>query len=150
MCTTTDRRSLPALSTWYLTTNLPVPLAENGRLYGLRNWVEQGYKQMKDELGWANFMVRCDRAIHRHWTLVCCTFTFCWCLPNPCESVLGATRGGGKTSSTKALPCSTSLLRAALAWLTPGYWLTRCWAAFAETALPAELATLLCALNAGQ
>ena len=105
---------------------------------------------MKDELGWANFMVRCDRAIHRHWTLVCCAFTFCWCLPNPCESVLGATRGGGKTNSAKALPCSTSLLRAALAWLTPGYWLTRCWAAFAETALPAELATLLCALNAGQ
>ena len=96
VCTTTDRRSLPALSTWYLTTNLPVPLAENVRLYGLRNWVEQGYKQMKDELGWADFMVRCDRAIHRHWTLVCCAFTFCWCLPNPCESVLGTTRGGGK------------------------------------------------------
>jgi SRSO17 transposase len=80
VCVTTDRRSLPALSTWYLTTNLPreqAPLGEVVRLYGLRNWIEQGYKQMKDELGWADFMVRNDRAICRHWTLVCCAFTFC-------------------------------------------------------------------------
>ena len=48
------------------------------RIYGLRNWIEQGYKQMKDELDWADFMVRSDRAIRRHWTLVCCAFVFCW------------------------------------------------------------------------
>jgi hypothetical protein len=78
ICATTDRRALPELSTWYLTTNLPAPLAEIVRIYGLRNWIEQGYKQMKDELGWADFMVRSDRAIRRHWTLVCCAFAFCW------------------------------------------------------------------------
>jgi len=81
ICATTDRRTLPGLSTWYLTTNLPVdaaPLPEIVRLYGLRHWIEQGYKQMKDELGWADFMVRNDRAIRRHWTLVCCAFAFCW------------------------------------------------------------------------
>jgi hypothetical protein len=48
------------MSTWYLLTNLARPatrpaqqanLAEVVRLYGLRNWVEQGYKQVKDELG---------------------------------------------------------------------------------------------------
>src|SRR6266540_3510251 len=52
--------------------------AEVVRLYGLRNWVEQGYKQVKGELGWADFQVRSDRAIRRHWTLVCCAFSFCW------------------------------------------------------------------------
>ena len=78
ICATTDRHALPDLSTWYLTTNLPSALAEIVRLYGLRNWIEQGYKQMKDELGWADFMVRSDRAIRRHWTLVCCAFAFCW------------------------------------------------------------------------
>lgn len=81
ICATTDRRTLPDSSTWYLTTNLPVneaPLPEVVRLYGLRHWIEQGYKQMKDELGWADFMVRNDRAIRRHWTLVCCAFAFCW------------------------------------------------------------------------
>jgi hypothetical protein len=48
------------------------------RLYGLRNWVQQGDKQVKGELGWADFQVRSDRAIRRHWTLVGCAFSFCW------------------------------------------------------------------------
>jgi hypothetical protein len=88
---TTDPATLPRLSTWYLVTNLahperrrpgagfpPADLAEVVRLYGLRNWVEQGYKQVKHELGWADFQVRSDRAIRRHWQLVCCAFSFCW------------------------------------------------------------------------
>jgi len=84
---TTDPARLPKLSTWYLLCNLARPasrraqqaqLAEIVGLYGLRNWVEQGYKQVKDELGWADFQVRGDRAIRRHWTLVCCAFSFCW------------------------------------------------------------------------
>jgi hypothetical protein len=84
---TTDPARLPGHSSWYLLTNLPRPasrraqatdLAEIVRLYGLRNWVEQSYKQVKHELGWADFQVRGDRAIRRHWTLVCCAFSFCW------------------------------------------------------------------------
>jgi len=90
---TTDPARLPKLTTWYLVTNLPRPgrgrasvasafapagLAEVVGLYSLRNWVEQGYKQVKGELGWADFQVRGDRAIRRHWQLVCCAFSFCW------------------------------------------------------------------------
>jgi hypothetical protein len=89
---TTDPATLPALSTWYLLTNLPRPgspraaasplapadVAEVVRLDGLRLWVEQSYKQVKGELGWADFQVRADAAIQRHWHLVCCAFTFCW------------------------------------------------------------------------
>jgi hypothetical protein len=83
----TDPGRLPGHATWYLLTNLPRPtsrraqpadLADIVRLYGLRNWVEQGYKQVKGELGWADFQVRSDRAIRRHWALVCCAFSFCW------------------------------------------------------------------------
>lgn len=90
---TSDPRTLPKASTWYLITTLPLPgttwaaqhpalpaadLTEVVRLYGLRQWVEQGYKQVKQELGWADFQVRSDRAIRRHWALVCCAFSFCW------------------------------------------------------------------------
>ena len=88
---TTDPATLPKLTTWYLITNLPHPerrrarpayapadLAEVVRLYSLRNWVEQSYKQVKGELGWADFQVRSDPAIRRHWQLVCCAFSFCW------------------------------------------------------------------------
>jgi hypothetical protein len=43
-----------------------------------RNWIEQSYKQVKDELGWADFQVRSDTAIRRHQALVNCAFSFCW------------------------------------------------------------------------
>jgi hypothetical protein len=106
---TTDPPTLPRLTTWYLTTNLPnltsppsrlptdrpptgqhwsrrhratplapAELAEVVRLYGLRIWVEQGYRQVKGELGWADFQVRADHAIRRHWALVSCAFSCCW------------------------------------------------------------------------
>jgi len=89
---TTDPIQLPEQSTWYLTTNFPAPdsvqattgalmvadLAEVVRLYGLRIWVEQSYKQVKGTLGWAEYQVRDDVAIRRHWQLVCCAFSFCW------------------------------------------------------------------------
>nr|WP_078869333.1 hypothetical protein [Streptomyces sp. NRRL B-1347] len=87
---TTDPAHLPETSTWYLATNLPRPgsprekhsrhtatgLTEVVRIYGLRHWVEQSYKQVKDELGWADFQVRSDTAVCRHQTLVNCAFSF--------------------------------------------------------------------------
>lgn len=120
---TTDPAALPGQSTWYLVTNLPLPgspraqanplpaadLIEVARLYGLRNWVEQSYKQQKVELGWADFMVRRDQAIRRHWQLVVCAFTFCWspAPPVPASStddtaapvVRGEKAGGGRPRS---------------------------------------------------
>jgi hypothetical protein len=104
---TTDPARLPADSTWYLITNLPHPdaphaatspiapadLAEIARLYGLRTWVEQGYKQMKQELGWADWQVRSDRAIRRHWELVCCAFAFGWWAWSRAPAEAGAPTG---------------------------------------------------------
>src|SRR6185437_1824150 len=89
---TTDRAALPPLSTWYLTTNCSrqdAPLAEIVRLYGLRVWVEEGYKRVKQGLGWADCQVRSDRAIRRHWDLVSCAFSLCW---------WHASRSSGKTT----------------------------------------------------
>jgi DDE superfamily endonuclease len=118
---TTDPATLPKLSTWYLVTSLPHPkrrraragfppadLAEVVRLYGLRNWVEQGYKQVKHELGWADFQVRSDRAIRRHWQLVCCAFSFCWrawfaehpAQPAPAEPQAAAPTGAARGETT--------------------------------------------------
>jgi hypothetical protein len=53
-------------------------LAEIVRIYGIRHWIEQGYKQVKDELGRADFQVRSDTAIRRHQVLANCAFSFCW------------------------------------------------------------------------
>lgn len=76
---TTDPATLPDLSTWYLATTLAdADLADLVHLYGLRNWIEQSYRQVKHRLGWSQYQVRSDLAIRRHWTLVCCAFSFCW------------------------------------------------------------------------
>ena len=89
---TADPGTLPDKATWYLAANLPRPggpreagsphpaasLAEIARIYGIRHWIEQSYKQVKDELGWADFQVRSDVAIRRHQALVNCAFCFCW------------------------------------------------------------------------
>jgi hypothetical protein len=53
-------------------------LAEIVRIYGIRHWIGQSCKQVKDELGWADFQVRSDIAIRRHQVLVNCAFSFCW------------------------------------------------------------------------
>jgi hypothetical protein len=88
----TDPKTLPANSSWYLMTNLPIPgspraqgspfeaadLCEVVRIYGLRQWVEQSYRQIKGELGFSDFQVRRDHAIRRHWEMVFCAFSFCW------------------------------------------------------------------------
>ena len=106
---TTDPAALPEKATWYLATNLPRPggprdpehggegehpaagPAELVRIYGLRIWIEQSYKQVKDELGWADFQVRSALAIRRHQVLVHCAFTFCWLADRTAqEAVRGA------------------------------------------------------------
>jgi hypothetical protein len=89
---TADPGTLPGKATWYLVTNLPRPggprepdsphpaasLAEITRIYGIRHWTEQSCKQVKDQLGWADFQARSDIAIRRHQALVNCAFSFCW------------------------------------------------------------------------
>lgn len=101
---TADPATLPAKATWYLATSPPRPggpredesphpaadLAEIVRVHGIRHGIEQSHKQVKDELGWADFQVRSDTAIRRHQTLVNCAFSFrwdAWFAPPPPPSV---------------------------------------------------------------
>jgi hypothetical protein len=113
----TDPKSLPDLSTWYLVTNLPKPSPHAGnespfpsasldeviRLYGLRMWVEQSYKHVKHALGWSQYQVRSDQAIRRHWQFVCCAFSFCWYHhSHPCERTAPAEIEGSAGGETQA------------------------------------------------
>jgi hypothetical protein len=123
---TADPGTLPGKATWYLVTNLPRPggsrepdsphpaadLAEITRIYAIRNWIEQGYKQVKDELGWADFQVRSDIAIRRHQVLVNCAFSFCWAAwfahPPPSVTPPGPGAGGGERGARtrRAVPAA--------------------------------------------
>ena len=52
---TTDTDTLPENFTWWVMTKISgIKYKEVGNMYGLRNWVEYGLKQSKNELGWAD------------------------------------------------------------------------------------------------
>jgi hypothetical protein len=154
---TADPGTLPDKATWYLATNLPRPaarasgsphpaasLAEIVRIYGIRHWIEQGYKQVKDELGWADFQVRSDLAIRRHQVLVNCAFSFCWAAwfaESPPQHGLRhrgqspAAREGGRAPPPPHRPRPRAL-RAVRAWLSPWIVLQRWWAAWSKAPPP--------------
>jgi SRSO17 transposase len=76
---TLDPKQLKPESTWYLATSLPlaqVSAEQVYEIYRLRDWIEHYYKPVKHELGWADYQMRTERAIVRHWQLVMLAYTF--------------------------------------------------------------------------
>ena len=169
---TADPATLPAKATWYLVTNLPRPagpreaesphpaagLAEIVRIYGIRHWIEQSYKQVKDELGWADFQVRSDVAIRRHQTLVNCAFSFCWnawfadpppCPQRPRTGPARGERGASRRPAPAGAPSWPQALRAIRAWLHPSITLVRWWQAWSDRPPPPQLQTLINSVAAG-
>lgn len=68
---TTDTATLPSASTWMVMTWVSdISYKQVGDLYGLRNWVEYGFKQSKNELGWADFRVTDYAPIEKWWEIV--------------------------------------------------------------------------------
>ena len=56
---------------WYIMTNLSVELQLIiPQLYSLRNWIEYGFKQVKNELGWADFRLTDYPSIERWWEII--------------------------------------------------------------------------------
>ena len=170
---TADPGTLPDKATWYLATNLPRPggpreadsvhpaadLAEITRIYGIRHWIEQSYKQVKDELGWADFQVRSDTAIRRHQALVNCAFSFCWAAwfaDHPPQHDArhrsrspAAERGGPRAAGPPPAPSWPRALRAVRAWLSPWIALQRWWAAWSKAPPPPQLQALINSVAAG-
>ncbi|GHO79308.1 DDE transposase [Ktedonobacter sp. SOSP1-85] len=72
---TTDPKTMPTQSTSYVMTNLQGNLRKTlGDTYGLRTWIEYGFKQTKNELGWADYRVTDYASIERWWELVYCAY----------------------------------------------------------------------------
>ena len=73
---TTDPETLPPETTWDLMTNQPGKIEGTvGNTFGLRTWIEYGFKHAKDDLGWADYRVTEYPAIERWWELVMSTYT---------------------------------------------------------------------------
>lgn len=68
---TTDKEKRPADSTWFVMTNLEGNIVKQiGNTYGMRTWIEYGFKQCKDELGWADYRLTDYASIERWWEIV--------------------------------------------------------------------------------
>jgi hypothetical protein len=174
---TADPATLTAKATWYLVTSLPRPggpreaesphpaadLAEVVRIYGIRHWIEQSYKQVKDQLDWADFQVRSDVAIRRHQALVNCAFSFCWDTwfgdhppPHQPAPPRTATARGERGPCAAALPTPSwpQALRAIRAWLSPSialqrWWQAWSWQAWSKAPPPPQLQALMRSVAAG-
>jgi hypothetical protein len=95
---TADPAALKPESTWFMAANLTLAeaaAAEVYRIYRLRDWIEHYYKPAKHELGWADFQVRSEKAIVRHWQLVMLAFTFSLLTAAPAEKTGEAPAGDG-------------------------------------------------------
>jgi SRSO17 transposase len=73
---TTDPETMPENSTSFVMTNLQGNLKQIlGNLYGLRTWVEYGFRQCKQELGWTDYRFTSFQHIERWWEIIFCVYT---------------------------------------------------------------------------
>jgi hypothetical protein len=57
-------------------TNIQGNLKKNlGDIYGLRTWVEYGFRQCKQELGWTDYRFTSFQHIERWWEIIFCVYT---------------------------------------------------------------------------
>ncbi len=60
---------------WYVMSNLPGNITlKVAPLYSLRNWIEYAFKQVKNELGWADYRLTDYASIEKWWEIVFSTY----------------------------------------------------------------------------
>ena len=83
---TTDPETMPENSTSFVMTNLQLSRNQMkktlGNLYGLRTWVEYGFRQCKQELGWTDYRFTEFSKINRWWEII---FSAYWMVSSSSE-----------------------------------------------------------------
>jgi hypothetical protein len=85
---TADPAVLKAEPAWFMAASLTLAKADAAgacRIYRLRDRTGHSCKPAKHELGWADFQVRSEQAIVRHWQLVMLAFTLSLLATTPAE-----------------------------------------------------------------
>ena len=71
---TTDPKTMPTNSTSFVMTNIQTTRhkmkQQLGNLYGLRTWIEYGFRQCKQELGWTNYRFTNFEQIDKWWEII--------------------------------------------------------------------------------
>ena len=75
---TTDTETMPENSTSFVMTNIQETRSKIkktlGNLYGLRTWVEYGFRQCKQELGWTDYRFTDFKEINKWWSIIFCVY----------------------------------------------------------------------------
>jgi SRSO17 transposase len=111
---TTDPLTLPPETTWDLMTNLPGKIEQTvGNTFGLRTWIEYGFKHAKDDLGWADYRLTDYASIERWWEVVMSAYTLV-----SLQSLAVAAQGQRATAlpAEAELPAPAAALQAHPAW----------------------------------
>ena len=83
---TTDTETMPENSTSFVMTNIQATRSKMkktlGNLYGLRTWVEYGFRQCKQELGWTDYRFTNFSEIRKWWEII---FSAYWMISSHAE-----------------------------------------------------------------
>lgn len=86
---TTDTENLPKNSTSFVRTNCQGNLKKRlGDLYGQRTWVEYGFRQCKQELGWKDYRLTKIESIEKWWGLINSVYTMVSLQTKPLRELL--------------------------------------------------------------
>jgi SRSO17 transposase len=92
---TTDPETMPENATSFVMTNLQEKLKEVlGDLYGSRTWVEYGFRQCKQELGWTDYRFTDFQNIEKWWEIIFCAYTMISLKSTAFLSSLASCQGG--------------------------------------------------------
>jgi SRSO17 transposase len=122
---TTDPQTMPENSTSFVMTNLQLSRSKMketlGNLYGLRTWVEYGFRQCKQELGWTHYRFTSFQEIEKWWEII---FSAYWMIS--CHSKVFCDLNQSQALSTPELRVENSISEFNLhqQWSNQGGWKT--------------------------
>ena len=97
---TTDPQSMPENSTSFVMTNLQLSRSKIkktlGNLYGLRTWIEYGFRQCKPELGWTDYRFTNFAVINKWWEII---FSVYWMISSHSQAFSNLNQSSALSSS---------------------------------------------------
>ena len=101
---TSERETMPENSTSFVMTNIQEKRSKLkkilGNLYGLRTWVEYGFRQCQQELGWTDYRFTNFKEINKWWEIIFCAYLMISLNPQALRSLNSSNLPNFKDSQT--------------------------------------------------
>lgn len=121
---TTCPKTLPENSTSFVMTNLEGKSSQIkkivGNMYGLRTWIEYGFRQCKQELGWTDYRFTKFEQIEKWWEIILSVY---WMITCHSKAFISSVRTSDCNSpAQQATPNTTNNLFQHQQWSDSGGW----------------------------